>query len=97
MHICQTTTIFNNKIKEENVFLVENLKLNLLSVSQTCEQGNICIFDSEKCEIKNKEPDPNLCRNAKEYTNNHRNKDAVEITLCFINQRTETCLHTEWK
>ena len=32
--------------------LVENLKPNLLSVIQTCDQGNICIFDSEKCEIK---------------------------------------------
>ena len=41
--------------------------------------------------------DPDLCRNATEYTNNHRNKDAVEITLHFINQRTETCLHIEWK
>ena len=34
--------------------LVENLKPNLLSVSQTCDQGHICIFESEKCEIKNK-------------------------------------------
>ena len=41
--------------------------------------------------------DPDICRNATEYINNHRNKDAVEITLHFINQRTETCLHTEWK
>ena len=38
--------------------------------------------------------DPDLCRNATEYTNN---KDAIEITLHFINQRTETCLHIEWK
>jgi hypothetical protein len=29
--------------------------------------------------------DPNLCRNATEYTNNHKYKDAVEITLHFIN------------
>ena len=38
--------------------------------------------------------DPDLCRNATEYTNN---KYTVEITLHFINQRTKTCLHTEWK
>ena len=42
------TFVVNNKIKEENVFLFENLKPNLLSVSQTCDQGHICIFDSEK-------------------------------------------------
>ena len=47
------TTIVNSKIKAENAFLVENLKPNLRSVSQTCNQGHICIFESEKCEIKN--------------------------------------------
>ena len=29
--------------------------------------------------------DLNLCRNAKQYTNNHEYKDAREITLHFIN------------
>ena len=48
------TVVVNNKIKAENVLLVENLKPNLLSVIQTCDQRHICIFDSEKCEIKNK-------------------------------------------
>ena len=48
------TSIVNSKIKAENVLLVENLKPNILSVSQTCDQGHICIFDLEKCEIKNK-------------------------------------------
>ena len=46
------TNLFNNKIKGENVLLVENIKPNLLSVSQTCDQKHICIFDSEKCEIR---------------------------------------------
>jgi hypothetical protein len=39
-------TLGNKKNKEENVLLVENLKPNILSVSQTCDQGNILIFDS---------------------------------------------------
>ena len=30
--------------------------------------------------------DPDLCSNTTEYTNNHRNKYAVGITLHFINQ-----------
>ena len=38
------TIVVNNKIKEENVLLVENINPNILSVSQTCDQGNICIF-----------------------------------------------------
>ena len=32
------TAVVNNKIKAENVLLVENLKPNILSVSQTCDQ-----------------------------------------------------------
>ena len=44
----------NNKINAENVLLVEDLKPNILSVSKTCDQGNIYTFDSEKCEIRKK-------------------------------------------
>jgi hypothetical protein len=39
-------TLGNNKNKVENVLLVENVKPNLLSVSQTCDQGHILFFDS---------------------------------------------------
>ena len=42
------------KNKAQNVLLVENLKPSLLSVSQTCDQGHICIFDSQKCEVVKK-------------------------------------------
>ena len=41
-----------NKVKGKNVLLVENLKPNLQSVSQTCDQRHICIFASKKCEIR---------------------------------------------
>ena len=44
-------TMSIGKAKAKNVLLVENLKPSLLSVSQTCDQGHICIFDSQKCEI----------------------------------------------
>jgi hypothetical protein len=40
------------KDKAKDVFLVEKLKHILLSVSQTCDQGHICIFDSQKCDIR---------------------------------------------
>ena len=46
--------VVNSKIKAKNVLLVENLKPNIITVSQRCDQGYICIFDLEKCEIKNK-------------------------------------------
>ena len=47
--------VVNNKINVENVLVVENLKPKLLSVSQTYDQEHICIFDSEKCEIRKKD------------------------------------------
>ena len=49
------TLVTRDKMKAENVLLVENLKPNILSVSQTCDQGHICIFDSKKCEIIRKD------------------------------------------
>ena len=53
--IGKRTMALRNKVKEKNVSLVENLKPNLLSVSQTCDQGHIYIFDYEKCEIIKKD------------------------------------------
>ena len=47
------TMALRNKVKEKNVLLVE-LKPNILSVSQTCDQGRIFIFYSKKCEIRKK-------------------------------------------
>ena len=35
--------------------MVEKLNPSLLSVSQTCDQGHIYIFDCQKCEIRRKE------------------------------------------
>ena len=43
-----------DKMKDEKFFLVKSLKPNILSVTQTCDQGHICIFDSKKCEIRRK-------------------------------------------
>ena len=47
-----TVSLGNNKDKAYNVILVENVKPNLLCVSQTCDQGHILTFDSQKCEIR---------------------------------------------
>jgi hypothetical protein len=42
----------NTNAKIENVLLVENMKHNILSVSQMCDQGHKVTFDSQKCEIR---------------------------------------------
>jgi hypothetical protein len=43
-----TVRIGNKNTKEENVLLVEDMKHNLLSVSQMCDQGHKITFDSQK-------------------------------------------------
>jgi hypothetical protein len=45
-------TVSLRKDKAKNVLLVEKMKPSLLSVIQTCDQGNLCIFDSQKCDIR---------------------------------------------
>jgi hypothetical protein len=44
--------IGNKNEKAENVLLVEDMKHNLLSVSQMCDQVHKVTFDSQKCEIR---------------------------------------------
>jgi hypothetical protein len=44
--------IGNNNTKAKNVLLVEDMKHNILSVSQMCDQGHKVTFDSQKCEIR---------------------------------------------
>ena len=51
-NILRKGTVNVGKAKAKNVLLVENMKPSLLSVSQTYDQGHICIFDSKKCEIR---------------------------------------------
>jgi hypothetical protein len=47
-----TVRIGNENEKEQNVLLVEDMKHNILSVSQMCDQGEKLTFDSKKCEIR---------------------------------------------
>jgi hypothetical protein len=47
-----TVRIGNKNTKAENVLLVEDMKHNLLSASEMCDQGHKVTFDSQKCEIR---------------------------------------------
>ena len=50
-----TFSLGNRKSRAKNTLLVEKLKHNILSVTQTFDQGHIVIFDSQKCEIRKKD------------------------------------------
>ena len=41
----------NKDAATKNVLLIENMKHNLLSVSQMCDEGNILTFTSKDCRI----------------------------------------------
>jgi hypothetical protein len=43
--------IGNKNTKTENVLLVEDMKHNILSVIQMCDQGHKITFNSQKCDI----------------------------------------------
>jgi hypothetical protein len=45
-------SLSNGKRKSQDVLLVENLKHNLLSVSQVCDRGCEVVFTSKDCKIK---------------------------------------------
>jgi hypothetical protein len=45
-------SLSNGKKKAQDVLLVENLKHNLLSVSQVCDRGCEVVFTSKDCKIK---------------------------------------------
>jgi hypothetical protein len=47
-----TISLGSKKAKEEDVLLIEDMKHNLLSVSQICDQGHTLVFYSQKCEIR---------------------------------------------
>ena len=46
---------FKSITQVEQVLLVDDLKHNLLSISQLCDEENIIIFEHDKCIIKSSE------------------------------------------
>ena len=47
-----TISLGNKDAATKNVLLIENMKHNLLSVSQMCDQGHALTFTSKDCKIQ---------------------------------------------
>jgi hypothetical protein len=62
-----TVRIGNKNTNVENVLLVENMKHNLISVIQMCDQGHKITFDSKKCEIRKRRFRKIDCNNYKNF------------------------------
>jgi hypothetical protein len=87
-------TVSLGKDKAINVLLVEKLKPSLLSVIQTYDQGNFCIFDSKKCDIR-REDIGKLVGIAPRTPGNVYILDA-KLNECHIISVDESCLWHRW-
>ena len=65
--IIGTGDVCANKVKFEGVKLVDNLKFNLLSVSQMCDKGYGCYFTKTNCKVI----EPNLQAHISNLISNH--------------------------
>ncbi|KAD0241433.1 hypothetical protein E3N88_44569 [Mikania micrantha] len=60
--------VTNGEIRFDDVNHVENLKYNLLSVSQMCDKGHISLFTKQDCRILSSEVLPLIGKVLNEYT-----------------------------
>jgi hypothetical protein len=86
-----TIRIGNKNEKAENVLLVEDMKHNLLSVSQMCEQGHKITFDSQKCEIR-KEGSGKLVATAARTSSNIYVLSEIGYENCCLGKEDESWL-----
>jgi hypothetical protein len=88
-----TVIIGNKNTKAEIVLLVEDMKHNLLSVSQMCDQGHKVIFDSQKCEIR-KEGSGKLISTIVRNSSNIYVLSEIGNEKCYLGKEDESWL---WK
>jgi transposase InsO family protein len=86
-----TVRIGNKNTKAENVLLVEDMKHNLLSVSQMCDQGHKVTFDSQKCEIR-KEGSGKLIATAVRTSSNIYVLSEIGNEKCCLGKEDESWL-----
>jgi hypothetical protein len=70
-------------VTAENILLVEDMKHNLLSVIQMCDQGHRPLFDSKKCEIRKAESDK-LVATAIRTPSNIYSLNEIGKEICFL-------------
>ena len=69
----------------EDVYLVDGLKHNLLSLSQLCDKDNLVVFTSNRCLVVNMDTGDIVLRGK-------RHKNVYNVCICFLPQNTLTCL-----
>jgi hypothetical protein len=83
--------IGNKNTKEKFVLLVEDMKHNILSVIQMCDQGHKVTFDSQKCEIS-KEGSGKLIATTARTSSNIYVLSEIGNEKCCLGKEDEICL-----
>ncbi|KAD5318235.1 hypothetical protein E3N88_18181 [Mikania micrantha] len=78
--------VSNGEIRFDDVNHVENLKYNLLSVSQMCDKGHISLFTKQDCRILSSEVLPLIGKVLDEYTLLKANRVGKVYAFDFSNK-----------
>ena len=86
-----TITLGNKDTIANNVLLIENMKHNLLSVSQMCDQGHVLTFTLKDCKIQREELGK-LVATAYRTPNNIYMLDEMKRERCCLGKEDESWL-----
>ncbi|CAJ2637412.1 unnamed protein product [Trifolium pratense] len=85
--IIGTSTVGNSSLSINDVWLVDGLKHNLLSISQFCDNGYVVVFNKESC-IVSKQSDNTI------VFKGMRKNNVYKINLSDLNEQKVVCLLT---
>lgn len=86
-----TINLGNKDAATKNVLLIENMKHNILSVSQMCDQGHVVTFTSKNCKIR-KEGSRKLVATTSKTPNNIYMLDEIKRERCYLGRIYESWL-----
>ena len=86
-----TVTLGSKDAVAENVLLIENMRHNLLSVSQMCDQGHVFMFTSKDYKIQ-REDSGKLVATTSRTPNNIYMLDEIKRERCCLGKEDESWL-----
>ena len=86
-----TVTLGRKYVAVKDVLLIENMRHNLLSVSQMCDQGHVLTFTSKDCEIR-REDSGKLVATASRTPKNIYILDKIMKEKCCLGREDESWL-----
>ena len=89
-----TVTLGSKDAAAENVLLIENMRHNILSVSQICDQGHILMFTSKDYKIR-REDSGKLVATTSRTPNNIYMLDEIKKERCCLGKEDESWLQNK--